>query len=41
MGSDYSNISNEVNGEYTTWLPPNDQSGDGQTKLNKKFEGRY
>ncbi|KJH46445.1 FHA domain protein [Dictyocaulus viviparus] len=26
---------------YATWLPPDDQTGDGKTALNKKFEGRY
>ncbi|VDO32262.1 unnamed protein product [Haemonchus placei] len=26
---------------YATWLPPDDQSGDGKTALNAKFEGRY
>uniref|UniRef100_A0A0R3PEG1 FHA domain-containing protein n=1 Tax=Angiostrongylus costaricensis TaxID=334426 RepID=A0A0R3PEG1_ANGCS len=26
---------------YATWLPPDDQTGDGKTVLNRKFEGRY
>ncbi|KAK5974012.1 Kanadaptin [Trichostrongylus colubriformis] len=26
---------------YATWLPPDNQSGDGKTALNAKFEGRY
>ncbi|KAJ1372735.1 hypothetical protein KIN20_034971 [Parelaphostrongylus tenuis] len=26
---------------YATWLPPDNQTGDGRTALNRKFEGRY
>ncbi|VDM66201.1 unnamed protein product [Strongylus vulgaris] len=26
---------------YATWLPPENQSGDGKTALNEKFAGRY
>ncbi|KAK6746084.1 hypothetical protein RB195_012289 [Necator americanus] len=26
---------------YATWLPPENQSGDGKTALNSKFAGRY
>ncbi|VDN28101.1 unnamed protein product [Cylicostephanus goldi] len=27
--------------KYATWLPPENQSGDGKTALNEKFAGRY
>ncbi|VDM40481.1 unnamed protein product [Toxocara canis] len=27
--------------EYATWMPPDDQLGDGTTALNAKFAGRY
>uniref|UniRef100_A0A915AXV5 FHA domain-containing protein n=3 Tax=Parascaris TaxID=6254 RepID=A0A915AXV5_PARUN len=27
--------------EYATWMPPEDQCGDGTTSLNAKFAGRY
>uniref|UniRef100_A0A915DHG1 FHA domain-containing protein n=1 Tax=Ditylenchus dipsaci TaxID=166011 RepID=A0A915DHG1_9BILA len=41
VGSDYSTVPVESQGEYATWLPPENQSGDGITKLNAKFKGRY
>ena len=31
----------DVTEKYATWLPPDDQSGDGSTRLNKKFAGKY
>nr|CAD2195411.1 unnamed protein product [Meloidogyne enterolobii] len=34
-------IQNNSSDMYATWLPPEDQSGDGSTKLNRKFEGKY
>ncbi|CAJ0935490.1 unnamed protein product, partial [Mesorhabditis belari] len=27
--------------QYATWIPPTDQSGDGSTQLNARFQGRY
>jgi hypothetical protein len=27
--------------DYAMWLPPENQSGDGVTKLNARFAGRY
>ena len=27
--------------EYCTWMPPEEQAGDGTTALNAKFAGRY
>jgi hypothetical protein len=27
--------------KYTTWMPPDDQKGDGSTRLNQKFAGKY
>uniref|UniRef100_A0A915DB07 FHA domain-containing protein n=1 Tax=Ditylenchus dipsaci TaxID=166011 RepID=A0A915DB07_9BILA len=38
VGSDYSTVPVESQGEYATWLPPENQSGDGITKLNAKFK---
>lgn len=35
---DYGSIDDD---RYATWLPPDNQSGDGKTALNAKFEGRY
>uniref|UniRef100_A0A1I8B5D4 FHA domain-containing protein n=1 Tax=Meloidogyne hapla TaxID=6305 RepID=A0A1I8B5D4_MELHA len=34
-------IQNNSSDMYATWLPPEDQSGDGSTRLNRKFEGKY
>jgi hypothetical protein len=31
----------DAQGEYATWMPPENQSGDGTTKLNEKFKGKY
>uniref|UniRef100_A0A183C259 FHA domain-containing protein n=1 Tax=Globodera pallida TaxID=36090 RepID=A0A183C259_GLOPA len=31
----------DVREKYATWLPPEDQSGDGSTRLNQKFAGKY
>ena len=33
----YAKLSKEDNDNYATWLPPQDQTGDGRTKLNEKF----
>ncbi|PIO70560.1 FHA domain protein [Teladorsagia circumcincta] len=38
-GEDYGNGIDDD--RYATWLPPDNQSGDGKTALNAKFEGRY
>lgn len=27
--------------KYSTWMPPDDQKGDGSTRLNQKFAGKY
>lgn len=27
--------------QYATWMPPDNQMGDGKTSLNDKFVGRY
>ncbi|KHJ89064.1 hypothetical protein OESDEN_11124 [Oesophagostomum dentatum] len=38
-GDDYGNGMDDD--RYATWLPPENQSGDGKTALNEKFAGRY
>jgi hypothetical protein len=38
---DYGSDAKSAPEDYATWLPPEDQAGDGTSKLNAKFAGRY
>uniref|UniRef100_A0A1I7X8V4 FHA domain-containing protein n=1 Tax=Heterorhabditis bacteriophora TaxID=37862 RepID=A0A1I7X8V4_HETBA len=40
-GDEYGASCDSRDDQYATWLPPEDQSGDGKTKLHEKFIGRY
>ncbi|VDN02730.1 unnamed protein product [Thelazia callipaeda] len=39
--SGYEEITDRMDEDYITWMPPENQSGDGTTSLNAKFKGRY
>ncbi|CAJ0581476.1 unnamed protein product, partial [Mesorhabditis spiculigera] len=40
-GTEYGEGMEDKDDKYATWLPPDSQSGDGSTRLNDKFAGRY
>uniref|UniRef100_A0A1I7Y8S5 FHA domain-containing protein n=1 Tax=Steinernema glaseri TaxID=37863 RepID=A0A1I7Y8S5_9BILA len=41
MTGQYGEGSSAADGKYAMWMPPTDQSGDGQTALHEKFGGKY